>query len=279
MAITTSIYGAMIRRALKSRRNPATRSSTIDALLPDQRRSRSTWRRRLLRVRKLVVPAIAALLWSAAAGYGQAPADSGAAPKPGGSVEQRWPADEAAEPASPKSDQDIQPVRRETTPAPPQDQKVQPELRKAQPVEPQVEPDNRATAQSTAEPAPARKTAKPGRAAAKVATPKPRPAEKAATPKPNHAAEKTATKPKKIRRARAPSAPNSASAQQPNALSPFGFPSGGAPLGSNLSGGAPSGSNLFGASPFGGSPFGAPPAASEPAGTKRRPSAATTLQR
>ena len=267
MAITTSIYGAMIRRALKSRRTPATRSSTIDVLLPDRRQSRSTWRRRLLRVRKLVVPAIAALLWSAAAGYGQAPADSGAAPKPGGSVEQRWPADEAAEPGSPKSDQDIQPVRRETTPAPPQDQKVQPELRKAQPVEPQVEPDNRATAQSTAEPAPARKTAK-------VATPKPRPAEKAATPKPNHAAEKTATKPKKIRRARAPSAPNSASAQQPNALSPFGFPSGGAPLGSNLSGGAPSGSNLFGASPFG-----TPPAAPEPAGSKRRPSAATTLQR
>ena len=274
MVLTTSIYGAMIRRALKSRRTPATRSSTIDVLLPDRRQSRSTWRRRPLRVRKLVVPAIAALLWSAAAGYGQAPADSGAAPKPGGSVEQRWPADEAAEPGSPKSDQDIQPVRRETTPAPPQDQKVQPEIRKAQPVEPQVEPDNRAAAQSTAEPAPARKTAKPRRAAEKVATPKPRPAEKAATPKPSRAAEKTATKPKKIRRARAPLAPNSASAQQPNALPPFGFPSGGAPLGSNLSGGAPTGSNSFGASLFG-----APPAASEPAGTKRRPSAATTLQR
>ena len=99
MVLTPSIYGAMIRRALKSRRTPATRSSTIDVLLPDRRQSRSTWRRRPLRVRKLVVPAIAALLWSAAAGYGQAPADSGAAPKPGGSVEQRWPADEAAEPA------------------------------------------------------------------------------------------------------------------------------------------------------------------------------------
>ena len=279
MVLTPSIYGAMIRRALKSRRTPATRSSTIDVLLPDRRQSRSTWRRRPLRVRKLVVPAIAALLWSAAAGYGQAPADSGAAPKPGGSVEQRWPADEAAEPGSPKSDQDIQPVRRETTPAPPQDQKVQPEIRKAQPVEPLVEPDNRAAAQSTAEPAPARKTAKPRRAAEKVATPKPRPAEKAATPKPSRAAEKTTTKLKKIRRARAPSAPNTAAAQQPNALRPFGLPSGGAPLGSNLSGGAPSGSNPFGASPFGGSPFGTPPAAPEPAGTKRRPSAATTLQR
>jgi hypothetical protein len=251
MVLTPSIYGAMIRRALKSRRTPATRSSTIDVLLPDRRQSRSTWRRRPLRVRKLVVPAIAALLWSAAAGYGQAPADSGAAPKPGGSVEQRWPADEAAEPGSPKSDQDIQPVRRETTPAPPQDQKVQPEIRKAQPVEPQVEPDNRAAAQSTAEQAPARKTAKPRRAA-----------------------EKTTTKLKKIRRARAPSAPNTAAAQQPNALRPFGLPSGGAPLGSNLSGGAPSGSN-----PFGASPFGTPPAAPEPAGSKRRPSAATTLQR
>jgi hypothetical protein len=221
-----------------------------------------------------MVPAIAALLWSAAAGYGQAPADGGVAPKLSGSVEQRWPADEAAEPASRKSDQEIQPVRRETTPAPPQDQKVQSEIRKAQPVELQVEPNNRATAQSAAEPAPARKAAKPRRAAAKVATPKPRPAEKAATPKPSRAAEKTATKPKKIRRTRAPLAPNSAFAQQPNALPPFGFPSGGAPLGSNLSGGAPTGSN-----PFGASLFGAPPAASEPAGTKRRPSAATTLQR
>ena len=118
----------MIRRALKLRRNPATRSSTIDALLPDRQRSRSTWRRLLLRVRKLMVPAIAALLSSAAAGYGQAPADGGVAPKFSGSVEQRWPADEAAEPASRKSDEEIQPVPRETTPAPPQDQKVQPEI-------------------------------------------------------------------------------------------------------------------------------------------------------
>jgi hypothetical protein len=138
MVLTTCMYGAMFRRALKSRRTPATRSTTIEPLLPDRQRSRSTWRRRLLRVCKLVVPAIAALLWSAAAGYGQAPAASGAAPKPGGSVEQRWPAYEAAEPAPPKSDQDIQPVRRETTPAPTQDQKVQPEIRKAQPVEPQA---------------------------------------------------------------------------------------------------------------------------------------------
>ena len=262
MTITTSIYGAMIRRALKLRRNPATRSSTIDALLPDRQRSRSTWRRLLLRVRKLMVPAIAALLWSAAAGYGQAPADGGVAPKLGGSVEQRWPADEAAEPASPKSDQDIQPVPARN------------HARAAAGSESSAGDSQSAAGRAASRTRQSRdgaigrrtgagpQTAKPRRAAEKVATPKPRPAEKAATPKPSRAAEKTTTKPKKIRRARAPSAPNSASAQQPNALPPFGFPSGGAPLGSNLSGGAPSGSN-----PFGASLFGAPPAASEPAGT------------
>jgi cell division protein FtsN len=93
-----------------------------------------------LRDRRLMVPAIATLLWSAAVCNGQAPTVGNGAPKPSGSVEQRWPEDQASEPASPRQDREMLPTQRETPPAEPQDQKVQPDSRKVQPVEPQAEP-------------------------------------------------------------------------------------------------------------------------------------------
>jgi hypothetical protein len=88
-----------------------------------------------LRARKLVVPAIATLLWNAASCCGQAPTIGNGAPKPSGSVESRWPENHASEPASPRQDRETLPTQRETPPAEPQDQKVQPDVRKAQPVE------------------------------------------------------------------------------------------------------------------------------------------------
>jgi hypothetical protein len=93
-----------------------------------------------LRARKLVVPAIATLLWNAASCFGQAPTIGNGAPKPSGSVESRWPKDQASEPASPRQDQETPPTQRETPPAEPQDQKVQPDVRKVQPVAPQAVP-------------------------------------------------------------------------------------------------------------------------------------------
>jgi hypothetical protein len=259
-----------------------------DARLPDSQRTETDLAEAVLRARDLVVPAIAALLWSAAVGHGQAPADSNAASKPGGSIEQRWPTDETTEPAAPQPatppEQDNQPAQRETPhaqaqepkaesparteehkipqaqerkiepPAHTQERTIQPAASRAQPAEAPTQGHKRATAKSTTAPTGASKTTKP-----------------------RHAAQKPA-KPKKIRRARAQSGPNTATTQQPGGMPPFGFPSGGTALGSNQSGGTPLGSNPFGASPFGGAPFGAQPAASEPAGAKRRPSA-TTLQR
>jgi hypothetical protein len=263
---------------------------TIDnARLPDSQRTETDLAEAVLRARDLVLPAIAALLWSAAVSNGQAPADSSASPMPGGSVEQRWPTDETAEPAAPQpampSEQDNQPAQRETPRAQAQEPKAQSPARTeehkvppAQAQEPKVEPPAHAQerkvqpAASRAKPAEAL-TQRHKRATAESTT---APTGASKTTKPRHAAQKPA-KPKKIRRARAQSAPNTATTQQPGAPAPFGLPSGGTALGSSQSGGAPFGSNPFGASPFGGAPFGAPPAASEPAGAKRRPSA-TTLQ-
>ena len=89
-----------------------------------------------LRARKLVVPAIATLLWNAASCCGQTPTIGNAAPKPTGSVESRWPEDQASQRASPRQDRETLPTQREAPPAEPQDQQVQPDVRKAQPVEP-----------------------------------------------------------------------------------------------------------------------------------------------
>ena len=89
-----------------------------------------------MRARKLVVPAIATLLWNAAACYGQAQTIGNGAPKSSGNVESRWPEGQPSEPASPRQDRETLPTQRETRPAEPRDQKVQPDVRKAQPVEP-----------------------------------------------------------------------------------------------------------------------------------------------
>jgi hypothetical protein len=259
-----------------------------DARLPDSQRTETDLAETALRARDLVVPAIAALLWSAAPSHGQAPADSNAASKPGGSVEQRWPADESMEPAPQQPamppQQDNQSAHGETPQAqePRVDSPVRTEEHKVQPKqaqEPKVEPPAQAQERKVQ---PAASRAQPAEASArrhKRATAKPTKAPIAAskTTKPRHAAQKPA-KPKKIRRARVQSAPSTATTQQPGALPPFGLPPGGTAVGSSQSGGAPFGSNPFGASPFGGAPFGAPPVASEPTGAKRRPSA-TTLQR
>ena len=259
-----------------------------DARLPDSQRTETDLAEAVLRARDLVVPAIAALLWSTAVSHGQAPVDSNAAAKPSGSVEQRWPADESMErapqqPATPPQ-QDNQSAHRDTPQAqePKVDSPVRAEEHKVPPKqaqEPKVEPPAHAQ-ERTVQPADSR--AAPAEASARrhnraTAEPTKAPIAASKTTKPRHAAQKPA-KPKKIRRARAQSAPSTATTQQPGALPPFGLPSGGTALGSSQSGGTPLGSNPFGASPFGGAPFGAPPAASESAGAKRRPSA-TTLQR
>ena len=259
-----------------------------DARLPDSQRTETDLAEAALRARDLVVPAIAALLWSAAVSHGQAPVDSNAAAKPSGSVEQRWPADESMErapqqPATPPQ-QDNQSAHRETPQAqePKVDSPVRTEEHKVQPKqaqEPKVEPPAQAQERKVQ---PAASRAQPAGAPAprhKRATAEPTTAPIAAskTTKPRHAAQKPA-KPKKVGRARARPAPNTATARQPNGLPPFGLPSGGSLSGFGQSGATPFGSNPFGASPFGGSALGTPPAASEPAGAKRRPSA-TTLQR
>jgi hypothetical protein len=230
-----------------------------------------------LRARDLVVPAIAALLWSAAVSHGQAPVDSNAAAKPSGSVEQRWPADETTEPAAPQPatppQQDNQSAHRETPQAqePKVDSAVRTDEHKIQPKQAQERTVQPAASRAQPAGAPARRH--------KRATAEPTTAPIAASKatKPRHAAQKPA-KPKKVGRARARPAPNTGIAQQPNGLPPFGLPSGGSSPGFGQSGATPFGSNPFGASPFGGSAFGTPPVASEPAGAKRRPSA-TTLQR
>ena len=249
-----------------------------------------------MRTRNVMVPAIAVFLWSAAVCHGQAPAES---TKPSGSVEQRWPANEATEPAAPQPvvppEQSNQPAERETPPAQAQERKVEPpaaaeehKVQHMQAQEHKVEPPAQAQEPNRQPAASRAQTAEPRAEANKQdAQPHKRATAKPATatvptaagkPTKTHQAAQKPAKPKKIQRARARSAPNTATAQQPGGLPPFGFPlSGRSSTGSGQSG-TPIGSNPFGALPFSGSPFGAP-TASEPGAIKRRPSAATTLQR
>jgi hypothetical protein len=89
-----------------------------------------------LRAHRLMVPTIATLLWNAASCCAQTPTIGNAAPKPIGSVESRWPEDQASQRASPRQDRETLPTQREAPPAEPRDQKVQPDVREARPVEP-----------------------------------------------------------------------------------------------------------------------------------------------